>query len=206
MRHALALHENRKAMKPEVTYPRPDSLQDRSFIQAWFVGAHMDLGGSKTHDGLSLYPLQWILEESRSIGLILGFDNIDGRQDLMIDPLSLIFPQEASHHEFKTYNNVTIRMTDMRSTHALKDGHHERYRVKLNDVKGSAWRREPRRVFADDSQLNHYFPEGKFEPTYKCRILVIMLTERILSSFWNDHSSFSVLSVVLPLPISACAG
>ena len=78
LRHALALHENRKHMEPETIFPLNRSKQDalppdRSFLQAWFAGVHIDIGGSAAKAGLSLLPLQWMLLESQSKGLCLGF-------------------------------------------------------------------------------------------------------------------------------------
>lgn len=55
-RHSLALNERRAAFSPEYEFPELDNGQQRtrSFLQAWFVGAHMDIGGSSPKDGLSL--------------------------------------------------------------------------------------------------------------------------------------------------------
>lgn len=69
-RHALALNENGEAMSPEHDFPqfvKNHQLLKQTFVQAWFVGAHIDMGGSSAKDGLSLYPLQWMLiERARS--------------------------------------------------------------------------------------------------------------------------------------------
>ncbi|KAL9032121.1 MAG: hypothetical protein Q9180_006687 [Flavoplaca navasiana] len=79
-RHALALNEDRKLMKPNYEYPdfgkTKIGLLKRSFIQSWFVGAHIDMGGSSPKDGLALYPLQWMLVESQSQGLVLEFEQL----------------------------------------------------------------------------------------------------------------------------------
>ena len=98
LRHALVLNENREAMAPEYVFPdfgkTHNQQTDRSMIQAWFAGAHIDMGGSAQQDGLSLYPLQWILLESQDKGLVLQFSKVRG--DLpwakIDDPLKVVFP------------------------------------------------------------------------------------------------------------------
>jgi hypothetical protein len=69
MRQALALNENRRVMTPELLDP---DLSIES-IQAWFLGAHADMGGASPHDGLSLYPLRWMLIEACKCGLVIDF-------------------------------------------------------------------------------------------------------------------------------------
>jgi hypothetical protein len=75
MRQALALNENRRVMTPELLEPDLSIESDlrRSFIQAWFLGAHADMGGASPHDGLSLYPLRWMLIEACKCGLVIDF-------------------------------------------------------------------------------------------------------------------------------------
>lgn len=74
VRHALALNESRAAYHPEIyqTDPRAD-WPANSLVQAWFVGRHIDMGGGAKHDGLALYPLQWMLQESQKYGLVLQY-------------------------------------------------------------------------------------------------------------------------------------
>ncbi|KAI4252200.1 MAG: hypothetical protein L6R42_008072, partial [Xanthoria sp. 1 TBL-2021] len=61
-RHALALNEDRQLMKPNYEFPdfsgTKIGLLKRSFVQAWFVGAHIDMGGSSQNGGPALYLLQ----------------------------------------------------------------------------------------------------------------------------------------------------
>ena len=92
VRHAVALNENRKTFPP-VLYASPDELAvtgNRSIIEAWFVGAHADIGGGAHDDGLSLYALQWMLLESSKLGLLLEHEprKFKGR-NLIEDPLKL---------------------------------------------------------------------------------------------------------------------
>ena len=62
-------------------------------VQAWFLGAHGDIGGGARHDGLSLYPLQWILIESKRYGLGLEFRQVPRRSSLIQNPLEVIFSE-----------------------------------------------------------------------------------------------------------------
>ena len=94
LRHALALDEDREAMTPEYTYPDVSRIRgDRSIIQAWFAGAHIDMGGSAKKDGLSLYPLQWMLLESKMKGLDLEFSHDFDNRSRIDDPLRIRIPR-----------------------------------------------------------------------------------------------------------------
>lgn len=125
IRHALALNEDRYQFLPEVyEIPTGRALADKSLVQAWFLGSHVDIGGGAQHDGLSLYPLQWMLFECQDSGLILGHRNI---QHLIEDPLKLVLLGEApdpdmpSLWEFPYSNGIQIRMRDLRRTHDHKN-------------------------------------------------------------------------------------
>ncbi|KAM0574254.1 hypothetical protein ACHAP9_001587 [Verticillium nonalfalfae] len=74
VRHALALNEERNTHQPELYKTESTPGWDaESLIQAWFVGWHVDIGGGARDDGLSLYPLQWMLLESQKFGLVLEY-------------------------------------------------------------------------------------------------------------------------------------
>lgn len=74
VRHALALNEERNTHQPELYKTESTPGWDaESVIQAWFVGWHVDIGGGAKDDGLSLYPLQWMLLESQKFGLVLEY-------------------------------------------------------------------------------------------------------------------------------------
>jgi len=71
--HALALNETRKAFAPVLWHTRPD--WNGHLEQAWFRGAHPDVGGqiggfSKARP-LANIPLVWMLEKAESCGLPL---------------------------------------------------------------------------------------------------------------------------------------
>ncbi|KAG9527209.1 hypothetical protein KCU93_g5369, partial [Aureobasidium melanogenum] len=128
VRHALALNDTRYHYKPEMYGPISDSdpLQGRSLIQAWFVGTHSDIGGGARDDGLSLYPLQWLLIESQQKGLVLQHNS---QTTLIEDPLALVFPSSKQSSptdqatatgvmwEYQYANGIKVLMQDLRPSH-----------------------------------------------------------------------------------------
>jgi hypothetical protein len=167
MRHALALNEDRREMAPEYVYPnfsnRTRSLLSRSFVQAWFVGAHIDMGGSAAQDGLSLYPLQWMLLESRAAGLCLEFDGSFGGRSRIPDPLRLVGLSGAGDTtpwSCTTENKITMQMYDIRDVHDPDGPHGTRYAVRLNKAR-KRWQRKAREPFDADGALNGYCSFGK---------------------------------------------
>jgi hypothetical protein len=162
MRHALALNEDRKMMQPEYIYPnfanRTSSLLKRSFIQAWFVGAHIDMGGSSKSDGLSLYPLQWMLIESRNAGLCLEFDGTYGGRSSLIDPLRVVGLNDPDVAQWSCTleNKLKVQMYDIREVHNLEGRYKARYGVQLNASKPSVLLRKVRQPFDNEGKLNGY--------------------------------------------------
>jgi uncharacterized protein (DUF2235 family) len=66
-RHALAIDERRKPFTPNF-WTRPSSWTG-SLQQAWFPGAHTNVGGSFTPDGLANEALHWVIEQAEAFGL-----------------------------------------------------------------------------------------------------------------------------------------
>lgn len=159
-RHALALNEDRKVMDPEYAFPSystpPTELLERSIIQAWFVGAHLDMGGSAEKDGLALYPLQWILDESESKGLVLEFSELNHDWARIDDPLRVVFPsskREGNSIEIWTFeieNGVKVRMQDLHKVHEC-EAYKGRYSIKVNKRQRFYWRRQAREPFNEDN-------------------------------------------------------
>ena len=131
-------------MTPEIVLPDFENMNPtlessgRSFVQAWFVGAHIDMGGSAKQDGLSLYPLQWMLLESAHYGLCLQFEgSFEGRAKID-DPLSVVFPRSTvlrtldDSWKCTTENGIITSMEDLQNVHGA---HLERYSIKLNRVR-----------------------------------------------------------------------
>ncbi|KAF4478988.1 hypothetical protein CGGC5_v012775 [Colletotrichum fructicola Nara gc5] len=96
IRHALAINEERKTFPLLPIDPIENTevkQNNHRCIQAWFVGAHADMGGGADHDGLSLYPLQWMMIESMAQGLVLDYDPPDCIKGLIDSPMDLAFPK-----------------------------------------------------------------------------------------------------------------
>lgn len=169
LRHALALNENREAMKPEYVFPdygqTKTALLKRSIIQAWFVGAHIDIGGSAEKDGLSLYPLQWMLIESESNGLVLEFSRCFDKRAPIDDPLRVVFPHDqidgkgCERWTCTTKNQITISMQDLRKVHESPN-YRNRYNVKLNRRKATMWPKKHREPFDQEGRLRGYCTFG----------------------------------------------
>ena len=202
MRHALALHEERAAMDPEYVWPHLRSLadppKDRSFVQAWFVGTHMDLGGSRDQDGLSLYPLQWMLSESRKLGLAPAFLNTT-KGSSIDNPLFLISPEVplgepgSKTHTFKNRNGIETQMHDLRSIHNDHDMH-SRYAVRLNKNCSWLWPKKARVAFGPDGNLNGYDLSGEMWSSLCWFATVLTIT----SPTRHDFTPFCLLPTLLP--------
>ena len=175
LRHALALHEDRRDFAPEYVFPDQETLsringKDRSFVQAWFVGSHNDMGGSAAQAGLSLYPLQWMLLECNKLGLALEFHGNAQHAPTIDDPLMLVFPPNAEHGKgaglwsCTSENAICTSMQDLRGVHELPS-YDSRYKVKIDRAPG-AWLRKPRDPFIKkqkntaESTLQGYYSEG----------------------------------------------
>lgn len=151
LRHALAINENRSSCTPELLeLPTQFDPTSQSFVQAWFLGTSDDLCGGTSNDGLSLYPLQWILLECICAGLSLACKEKSAAGD---NPLSLVFPQYAGNMpnldgsediewRLKYSNGLQVSMFDLQPTHVSRSASGnllyglkldpERYRRKAN--------------------------------------------------------------------------
>jgi hypothetical protein len=131
-RHALAFNEYESSTNCHIPKnPPPEDLQDRSFVQAWFLGRSHDIVGGTQHDGLSLYPLQWLLIEAMNADLTLksGVPSSDGIE--AENTLALLFPQyedsvggiDMDPDKFwhiKYRNGIEIKMYDLQKVHYTK--------------------------------------------------------------------------------------
>ena len=171
MRHAVALHEDRKALSPEYIYPEElaaTSLfdQERTFVQAHFVGQHNDMGGTGKKFGLSLYPIQWMLLEAKQCGLSV---DLHGGPDDPSNPLRVVFPKyrketktvskgpEAALWSFKTANGIDVKLQDLREVHGLSRSNQKTYAVSLGTSKlGSIRQKKAREPFTQAGYLRGY--------------------------------------------------
>lgn len=129
VRHALAINENKSSKVPEIfNIPEDADMTHRSLIQAWFIGTHQDMIGGTAHDGLSLYPLQWMVLESIYSGLYLNNMADSKTND---NAMSLIFPQFAGslpsldgsediEWRLQYTNGLRTSMFDLQSAHGKK--------------------------------------------------------------------------------------
>lgn len=169
-RQALAMNEERTVFKHELLTPKRniesmDISGDTSghYQDAWFLGAHADLGGGNKHDGLSLYPLQWVLSEAVACGLILAPELRLQERNLVPDLATMLFPQGSyelfdvlSDPKIRTIpylkgpfvapNGITLHMWDIRSVHSQSQ-----YRPMFNSsvilFAGFTYELKPRRIF-----------------------------------------------------------
>lgn len=128
-RHALALTETKVALSLELPEtPTKKEMDGRTFIQAWFLGQHSDLGGGTQHDGLSLYPLQWMLLEAMNHGLVFERGKPIRGTDGQKSTLALAFPQfagdvphlkdsEKIEWIVKYVNGLEVTMFDLQTVH-----------------------------------------------------------------------------------------
>jgi len=121
------------------------------------------MGGSAAKDGLSLYPLQWMLIESQSLGLILKFEGSFGNRAKIDNPLHVCFPREdgkgADMWSCKVKNGLRVKMQDLRQIHELPK-YNGRYGIHLNNQKSIYWTKQAREPFNSDGELSGYCSFG----------------------------------------------
>ena len=166
MRHAVALHEDRKSLSPEYVFPDElygTNLADygRSFIQAHFIGNHADMIGASKKAGLSLYPLQAMVLEARKCGLVIDLQGgADGIPHILA-PLAPAFPQSQKRKgaeslwSCKTANGIIVTMQDLRDVHESVR-YDENYSIKLRSKFGSIRAKRTREPFSKDGMLYGY--------------------------------------------------
>ncbi|TKA34380.1 hypothetical protein B0A54_15211 [Friedmanniomyces endolithicus] len=152
MRHALAVHEDKRPPEfvgYESLYGTNLADTNRSLVEAWFTGTHIDLAGSAKKAGLALYPLQWMLLEAKKCGLAIAVDN-----KWPTDPLSLVFPKSGKKGSqpwtCTSANGIKTSMHDFRSVHDIDD-----YSIKLMSNTGLTISK-PRYPFAEKGNLQSY--------------------------------------------------
>lgn len=93
------------------------------------------MGGLTPKDELSLYPLQWMLLESASAGLVLEFDGSFGGGANIDNPINVVLPRFYSTRELivpwelRVNNKLVVSMRDLGEIHRDTLGCYE---VKLN--------------------------------------------------------------------------
>lgn len=116
-------------------------------------------------DGLSLYPLQWMLIESRKFGLVLDFDR-KRNPELIDDPLELVSLTNWSSRNIENgpnvwtinyKNNFAVEMCSIESTHKR-----EKYTPLINYTKPLL--QQARKIFNENHALKNWTMEGKTRP------------------------------------------
>lgn len=166
-RHAVALHEDRKALAPQCLYPEDfDSTalesDSRSFVQALFVGSHGDMGGTSAKGGLALYPLNWMVTEALRCGVALDLQgsSLSHNGGRINDLLSVAFPKasddkSAAKPSLVVSNGVEVVMHDLRPTHDHNGGSNQ-YVIRLQTRPGAIQLRKQRFPFDDNGFLRGY--------------------------------------------------
>jgi hypothetical protein len=184
-RQALALNEKRKDFQPSLWSVDRDSAEfilrtspTHSLLQAWFIGTHSDLCGANIHDGLSLYPLQWVVSEAIKFDLVLGREiivwyNFAGDEKSIDDPTTMIFPDRGQNDpaqellgpfELELENGISVMMWDLQPIHAANAC----LEISLNDkyALGALFSKRSRTVFhkekGQEGELVGYFGNGLF--------------------------------------------
>jgi hypothetical protein len=196
LRVALALNESRSSRGPELLKLGPNmNMTEHTFVQSWFIGSIDDICGGVQHDGLSLYPLQWLLIEGMKAGL--DFSALGTPNSTNENPLNLVFPQYAGNipnldssediqWRFKYTNGIQVSMFDLQIAHAATTVQHSgSHSLRLENECFS--RAPPRRIFGSDG-LKGWNPTG-IETDVFVTSTVLIHYRRL----WHDHSSFCVL-------------
>src|SRR5499427_51663 len=84
-RHAIAIDERRAFFRPNLWRPT-ETGGPKDVKQVWFPGVHSDVGGGypEAESGLSKVPLEWMLREAASAGLLTDpakVNRVLGRSD-----------------------------------------------------------------------------------------------------------------------------
>ena len=186
-RHAMAFNEirNNHALETPTT-PATKDMSDRTFLQAWFLGYHHDMTGGTQQDGLSLYPLQWMITEAMLLGLVVV------RPEKAEDStLGLAFPQYAGgppilngsekvRWQLNMVGGSTVYMFDLQATHGKEaDAQGALHEIHFASV--NPFYKSERKIFNRDRGLVGFDKEQPFgtiiHPSVFC---IIDRTPRLL--------------------------
>jgi hypothetical protein len=116
------------------------------------------MGGANAYDGLSLYPLQWVLSAARDEGLVLGFEVARDHEEIIENMLPLLFPGETPSlgNPYKGImaleNGIEVKMWDIRPVHTQS-----RYSIQINSSAFPRWiyTLEPRKLFSEGNLMGY---------------------------------------------------
>ena len=192
-RHAVALNERRQAFSPELIFPDKKQIDcnERTAVQAWFLGTHADMGAGNNQDGLSLYPLQWMLVESRNQGLHLEFRKLLRNSQIIDNPLKIVFPDNEKVWNCKMQNGMVVEMYDLRMIHTSRDFALS-YNVHIN-WPSRPMPTKPREPFENET-LRGYVDDG----TLFVHVLINMLKKDSVPRDYHPPVCLSRLGHLLP--------
>lgn len=74
-RHAVAIDERRAFFRTNLL----SAPEGQDLRQVWFPGVHCDVGGgyAEAESGMSKYPLEWMVNEARGLGLLVDQERLD---------------------------------------------------------------------------------------------------------------------------------
>ncbi len=74
VRHAVAIDERRAFFRTNLF----DAAPGQDLRQVWFPGDHCDVGGGypESQSGMSKYPLEWMITEAQSEGLLVDLERV----------------------------------------------------------------------------------------------------------------------------------
>lgn len=74
IRHAVSIDEHRAFFRTNLF----GHVNGQDLLEVWFPGDHCDIGGGypETESGLSKYPLEWMISEAASKGLLVEDDRV----------------------------------------------------------------------------------------------------------------------------------
>lgn len=160
-RQALAFNETRPSLAPDVLEnPNAANMVGRTFVQAWFAGTHQDLAGGTEHDGLSVFPLQWMIIESIKAGLVPKNEGPSDKKDKNDYGLAVAFPQyaggapaldgkESIEWQLKYNNGLQVSMYDVQSVtgSAYSETAHN-HSIRVHNV--NTFYNTPRKIFTKE--------------------------------------------------------
>ncbi|KAK6497692.1 hypothetical protein TWF481_012096 [Arthrobotrys musiformis] len=143
--HALGLNQVEGAGVARLQLP--PSTSGREITEAWFFGNRKDLDGTRSENGLSLWPLQWLLFEGSAKGLVLdvGFfpEEQDDTKNLSVAETFLL---QGQQYPFRFFNGVELNIWDVSQIFDVQ-GHQLEFEGSWS---WTDWFGTKRRVFNDD--------------------------------------------------------
>ncbi|KAF3940393.1 hypothetical protein ABW19_dt0203119 [Dactylella cylindrospora] len=132
---------------------------DAVVAEGWFFGNRLDLDGTRCKNGLSLWPLQWLVAEARGKGLVLSSGSSSDSADWEDMNISELFlPQEGNEYPFWFSNGISVNIWDISPVFKVENHQLEFQRRWVEMIPGMSSQRS---VFGDDGGLLQYDTSNK---------------------------------------------